>query len=207
MLITSQFEDIRASADSNQDGSKPVPVPYHRFSFSPGFNIVSLPHGKYRASSGSQMLQIDASTTGKIDLGQLRDNACFRFDFEGVSLGCDSANSPCSFRVSGLQWNGVEDVVQRSEVFDIDACPDPSNCKLKHLTILIPIYTNLTSVNISLLKESESKTWWIDDLQLAWTDDDCSVAACRSRVPNTASGASGTIVGRAKTLLRWAVRG
>jgi hypothetical protein len=208
MLTMSQFEDLRVSSDG-KDGIQPVPAPYHRFSFSDGFDIVSLSNAKYRPSSGSQMLQIDASSSGRISLGQLHDNPCFRFDFEGISLGCDSTQAPCLFDVSGSRWDGAQDALQHTAEFEIGACPEASNCKLRHLSLFGPSFTNLTSINITLSHPGDIKTWWADDLRIAWTDDDCSVAACRSQVPNNimTRRAPGSIVGKAKSLLRWAVRG
>lgn len=211
MLTVPKFDDIQTTSDG-KDGEHsnihPVPVPYHRFVFD-GFEVVSPPHVKYEPSSGSQMLQGDASFVAQIGLAQLRDNPCFRFDFEGIGLGCNSAHAPCLFEVSGLQWNGVEDVVQESTQFEVQACPEPSNCKLRHLSIFGAAYTNLTAVNITLGQPSETKTWWIDDLRIAWTDDDCAAAVCRSRIPNTVMTPHprGSMAGKAKRLLRWAVRG
>ena len=189
--------------------SQPVPSPYHRFVYSEVFQAVSQSGGKYKPSSGSQMLQASSSSPGKIGLGHLRENLCFRFDFQGISLGCDSKDAPCDFDVTTLRWDGVEDEVLETTAIQIPSCPDPSNCLLHHLSTFGPKFTNLTAIKITLASSGASKVWWADDFRIAWTDDDCSAATCRSQVPNTVVDRRQvrSLAAQTKRLLRWAVRG
>jgi hypothetical protein len=157
-------------------------------------------------------VQHNFSSAAKIGFAHLRDSSCFRFDFHGISLGCDSVDVPCIFHVTGLQWNGIEDAVQGDTTIEIAACPEPANCALSRqvlATEVIPLFVNLTAINITLAASSETQIWWADDLQVAWTDADCTIAACRTPVTDNVmvSRPHGSFAGKAKGLLRWAVRG
>ncbi|KAK3345878.1 hypothetical protein B0T25DRAFT_437467, partial [Lasiosphaeria hispida] len=164
---------------------QPVPFPYHRFFFSGGFHVVPPPTSKYEPSSASQMVQYNTSSAAiaQIGLAQLRENPCFRFDLLGVGLGCNSTDLPCVFGITGLQWNGSEEVVQANRTFEIAACLDTANCTLSHQVLdsaAASTFSNLTSINITLTVANQPQTWWADDLQVAWTDNDCNAATCRS---------------------------
>ncbi|KAK0736650.1 hypothetical protein B0T21DRAFT_367310 [Apiosordaria backusii] len=192
----------------------PVPFPYHRFFFSNGFSVVPPPRTKFKPSSGDQLIQHNSSVSpvAEFGLAQLRSNPCFQFSFLGVSLGCDSTNDPCVFNITGLRWNGTDDVVEARHTFEVAACSKKTDCSLSHQILNsaaeLP-FSNLTSLNISLTVAGKPETWWADDLQIAWADNDCTAAACRSLVPNTIMipHKPQTFTTRAKRLLRWAVRG
>ncbi|KAK3314195.1 hypothetical protein B0H66DRAFT_567954 [Apodospora peruviana] len=152
-----------------------------------------------------------AAPVAQISLAQLRSNPCFRFDFIGVSLGCNSTDAPCDFNIAGIQWNGVSDVRQANKTMKIAACSDPANCTLGHQVLDSAAalqFTNLTALNITLTVAGQPQTWWADDLQISWTDNGCAAASCRAQVPNNImfTPKSSTLVGRARGFLRWAAR-
>ncbi|KAK4653420.1 hypothetical protein QC762_507130 [Podospora pseudocomata] len=217
--VVFKFDDIPTiSTDNDTEASSfpamPVPFPYHRFFFSNGFSVVPPPRTKFKASSGQQLIQHNSSVSpvAEFGLAELRSNPCFHFSFLGVSLGCDSTSDPCVFNMTGLRWNGTDDVVEARHTFEVAACSKKTDCSLSHQVLdsaaALP-FSNLTSLNISLSVAGKPETWWADDLQIAWADNDCTVAACRSRVPNTIMipRISQPFASRAKRLLRWAVRG
>lgn len=189
-----------------------MPLTYHRFSLSNGFRVAALQASKYGPSSGHQLLQHDSSTIAQIGLSRLRSNACFRFDFQSMRLGCDSAHPSCVFQLTGLQWNGVEDVIQGQTALTIPACSKSFHCTLGQPILdpaAAPFFTNITAINVTLAAPSGAPTWWMDDLQIAWTDNDCITAACRARVPNTVvtPRSQGSFAKTTSRFLRWAVRG
>ncbi|KAK4465036.1 hypothetical protein QBC42DRAFT_29687 [Cladorrhinum samala] len=190
-----KFDDIPTLSLGNDSESSdlpafPVPFPYHRFFFSAGFAVVPPPSPKYAASSGEQLVQYDPSisTTAVIGLAQLRANPCFRFSFLGVSLGCNSTGAPCIFNITGLNWNGTHEVVEARHEVEVSACKTGKSCRLSHEVLdsaaALP-FANLTSINVTLTVGGRPERWWADDLQLAWTENDCGSAACRAKVPNT----------------------
>ncbi|GAB1316959.1 hypothetical protein MFIFM68171_07169 [Madurella fahalii] len=217
-LVIFEFDDIptlsgHSENDTSGTQSRPVPSPYHHFVFSKGFRLVSPPTTKYQPASGSWMLKHSpSSSVAQIGLGQLRENQCFRFSFRSISLGCNSLDAPCVFRISGLRWNGIRDVVQGTATFKIAACRESSHCVLSRRVLdsvdALPL-TNLTAVNITLVTAGEPQTWWADDLHLAWTDNSCSASTCRAMVPSTnaVTQSRPSFTGRAKGLPRRAVRG
>ncbi|KAK3319867.1 hypothetical protein B0T19DRAFT_433219 [Cercophora scortea] len=218
LLTLLQFDDIPTLSTGNFTNPnsfplQPVPFPYHRFFFSNGFHVSSLPTSRYQPSSGSQLVQYNASLEpiAQIGLAELRTNPCFRFAFLGISLGCNSTTEPCVFNVAGLQWDGVDEVAQGLRTFEVAACSTPANCTLSHQILDSAAqlqFANLTAINITLTVAGQPQTWWGDDLQFAWADNDCIAASCRARVPNTIMFPhnSRTFAKTAKSLLRWAVR-
>ncbi|KAK1753727.1 hypothetical protein QBC47DRAFT_47378 [Echria macrotheca] len=212
--VVFQFDDIPTITGGNGSSPpQPVPFPYHRFFFSSGFTVVPPPSTRYQPSSGIQMTQYNTSVspTAQIGLAQLQDNSCFRFNFLGISLGCDSTDQSCVFDITGLQWNGDDNVVQSNRTLEIAACPDGSNCTLSHQILdsaAAMTFSNLTAINITLTVGGQPRNWWGDDLQIAWSDNSCAAATCRSRVPNTIMipRKSAPVDARAKRLLGWAAR-
>ncbi|KAK3376101.1 hypothetical protein B0T24DRAFT_618001 [Lasiosphaeria ovina] len=159
------------------------------------------------------MVQYNTSSSAiaQIGVGQFRENPCFRFDFLGLGLGCNSTDQPCVFNVTGLQWNGLDETVQATRSFEITPCPGRSNCTLSHQVLDSAAalqFTNLTSINITLAVAGQPQTWWADDLQLSWTDNACTSASCRAKVPDTIMipHKFGHLATRAKSFLRWAAR-
>jgi hypothetical protein len=196
---------------SREDGNASSgPLLYRRFSFSENFEVVSQRVMRYQSSSGSQMLQHHASSPAQISLGPLRDNACFRFDFQGLSLGCDSSDQACTFEITGLDWDGEKDFVRSQTTFEVSACRTAAPCALEHRVLDRSVarqFTNLTAINITLTT-TDAQHWWADDVQVAWTDNECAAAACRAKVPLRGVGWSlKSMVTEAKEFLRWALRG
>ncbi|KAK3936845.1 hypothetical protein QBC46DRAFT_23392, partial [Diplogelasinospora grovesii] len=213
------FDDVPNLSTTNVTGpitvqAQPVPFPYHRFFFSSGFHVVPSQASRYSPSSGNQLAFYNASAAsdGQIGLGPLSENSCFRFDFLGISLGCNSIDQPCIFNVTGLYWDGTTEAIQASRTFEIAPCSEPANCTLRYDGLdsaAAEQFTNLTAVNIALTVAGQPQSWWCDDFQIAWTDNACTAAACRSRVPNTATvphhRSWSRAVRKAKGFLRWAV--
>ncbi|KAK4195439.1 hypothetical protein QBC40DRAFT_316070 [Triangularia verruculosa] len=215
-LVVFNFDDIPTISNGTEASdfpAMPVPFPYHRFFFSNGFSVVAPPRTKFKPSSGEQLIQHNSSVSpvAEFGLAQLRSNPCFHFSFSGVSLGCGSTTDPCVFNITGLRWNGTDNVVEAQHTFEVAACSKDTDCSLSHQILdsaaELP-FSNLTSLNISLTVAGKPETWWADNLQIAWADNDCTAAACRSLVPNTIMipHMSRTFSSRAKRLLRWAVR-
>ena len=202
--VTFDFEDLGSPSGSNYSlPSRPIPATYHRFAFSDGFQLAPS-RSRYAPSSGTRLLQYNSSYVAQIGLGLLRATPCFSFDFLGIGLGCNSVADPCVFTISGLQFNGETDDVVATKTLEFSACTQNSSCTLSHQLLnsaaALP-FRNLTSITIAVTVAGQPQgVWWTDDLQVAWTDNTCAAAACRSVVPNT------TPVTRARGLLRWAAR-
>ncbi|KAM7202976.1 hypothetical protein V8F20_004223, partial [Naviculisporaceae sp. PSN 640] len=179
------FDDLILSNGS--EFYKSLPTSYHRLHFSDGFRLVDSTLSHYVPSSGKQMLEYSTSAgpVAQIGLNDL-SNECFRFNFLGLSLGCNSTGASCDFTIAGLQWNGTHDVVEANKTVQVEPCTGPADCTLLHQLLdsaAASQFTNLTALNISLTVDGKPQTWWADDLSIAWTDDSCKAASCRALVP------------------------
>jgi hypothetical protein len=204
---------VKSGTDPSTVKPEPVPNPYHRFEFSPDFRVAPPPTAPYIPSSGALFSQFEPiqDLSARIDLDPLRDNSCFRFDFHGISLGCNSTDQPCLFEIVSIQWDGKTDVVQGTQTLTVEACPQQANCSLSAQTVeasAAASFTNLTAINITATSADEPVTFWADDLQLSWTNNTCGAATCRSKVPNTIMKQSSlsSTVSKTKGFLRWAGR-
>ncbi|RFU78984.1 hypothetical protein TARUN_3247 [Trichoderma arundinaceum] len=167
--------------------------------FSEGFLIAppsSQMSQSYIPSSGGQLVEFvppslpsmgrsNVVDTAEIGVGPNAPTGCFRFDFQGASLGCaaEGAEKWCEFEISAYRYNetsGREESIAWSETKRIPACS-----KFPHGTCqLTPVsfngYVNITSILVSLRVGSELRVWWGDDFKLGWNDNSCEAAVCRA---------------------------
>lgn len=175
--------------------------PYHRFWFSSGFGFLPPPTSKYQPSSPKLMLQWtpaalpNGSVTdsiAEITVGPRKADSCMRFNFLGLSLGCNSTGPSCIFNITGARTpaDGVSpDVDIVSNLWNLTACLAPSNCSLVPIVANPGAFSDLTSIRIQLTTgNSTGATWWGDDLLLGWTDNSCAAGKCRSNVRNSVFG-------------------
>ncbi|KAH8890492.1 hypothetical protein GQ53DRAFT_747519, partial [Thozetella sp. PMI_491] len=191
----------------------PVPEPYRRFSFSSGFKVEPPPTSRFHPSSGKLMLLHNSSNSdpAQIGVGPLDANPCFRFDFVGASLGCNSTDLACVFNITALRRDGTGAVAQNSKILEVPACTKKTGCTLEPRAIdPTEGFSNLVGVNITLTVGGHQQAWWVDDIKIAWSDNSCSAGSCRSEVPNNIMAPASRFsqaVHQARGLLRWAVRG
>ncbi|KAG4222338.1 hypothetical protein PC116_g29187 [Phytophthora cactorum] len=186
----------------------PMLSPHHRFYFSQGFSVLPSPPTPFVPSSGNLMLQFTPSSisnlsdpsvprdTARISVGPQASSACFSFNLNGFSLGCDSKDFPCAFNFTGLRFD--QQSQQEKEVawltVDISACPAADNCEL--VPVVFKGFDNLTSVQVALKVGEKAKIWWADDLALGWSDNQCEKAICRSKVRDSVRKRDGFTGGR-----------
>ncbi|EHK19055.1 uncharacterized protein TRIVIDRAFT_203806 [Trichoderma virens Gv29-8] len=183
------------------DETKPGPLfnPSRDIWFSQGF-LIAPPSAQtsqsYNPSSGGQLVEFvppslpssshsSVGDTAEIGVGPNAPNHCFRFDFQGASLGCaaEGAENWCEFEVSAYRYNDVlgrEESIAWSETKRIPACPSfpHGNCRLT--PVLFDGYANITSILINLRVGAELRVWWGDDFKFGWSDNGCEAAACRA---------------------------
>ncbi|KAL6801016.1 hypothetical protein GGI42DRAFT_354068 [Trichoderma sp. SZMC 28013] len=188
--FTLDFDDTKAG---------PLFNPSRDIWFSQGFLIAppsSQTSQSYSPSSGGQLVEFmppslplsahsSVGDTAEIGVGPNAPNHCFRFDFQGASLGCaaEGAESWCDFEVSAYRYNDVsqrEESIAWSETKHIPACPNfpHGNCRLTPVSF--DGYTNITSILINLRVGNEVRVWWGDDFKFGWNDNGCDAAACRA---------------------------
>ncbi|KAM0511933.1 hypothetical protein ACHAPE_009398 [Trichoderma viride] len=187
--LTLDFDDVKAG---------PLFNPARDIWFSEGFLIAppsSQTSQSYIPSSGGQLVEFvppslpslgrsNVGDTAEIGVGPNAPNHCFRFDFQGASLGCaaDGAEKWCEFEVSAYRYNellGREESIAWSETKRIPACPGFPNGNCRLTPVSFDGYTNITSVLITLRVGTELRVWWGDDFKFGWNDNSCEAASCR----------------------------
>ena len=192
----------------------PVPNPYHRFWFSGDFSAATTAQGPFKPSSGSLMGTFAPGPLGdaaRVGVGMLVHNPCFRFDFQGLRVGCEGSEERCTVTLTGLRWNGTHEAATGSTSLDVRPCSHGEDCLLSSQIIRSVegiLFTNLTSVSITANVDGEARRLWADDLQMAWTESSCDAAACRSKVRNSIMGRSplSAALSGARRFLRFGAR-
>lgn len=189
------MDDLPAlSSASGTDGPMPMFSPYHRFWFSSGFKVAPPPKARFQPSSGNLMLQLTPSNNSSADVpgeipsfgtGPSQSTQCFAFNFYGAMVGCDSEESPCVFTFTGMRLDEASEKSTKTltQAIHVPACEQMENCKLQHISV--DGFTDVTSINVTVKADNEDRTWWVDDLELGWSDNSCESATCRSHVRDT----------------------
>jgi hypothetical protein len=176
----------------------PVFSPYHQFVFSNGFTVVPPPKAPYLPSSKPLLTEFipnfninvtdpqagpntkESGYSGDIGNGDHGLTGCFGFNFYGAVLGCDSLGPDCVFTFTGFRYD--RDTTETSpvaqHVYSIPACSALQECILSSVTFTNE-FTNLDFIRINVTVASQPKIWWMDDLQLGWYNNSCSVGMCR----------------------------
>lgn len=198
-----QYDDIPPLTAVDLGQTRPMPLfsPYHRFTYSTGFYVIPPPEGPYRPSSGRLMLQIEPpavrnSTDTELDPDAVEFgveprvllNPCFHVNMVSINLGCDSTGSPCQFTFLGLRYNATtrDNDVVANRTLQVAACPQQADCNLEPTAVTGLM--DLTAIIIKLSVAGRPARWYADDLSLAWTDNSCQAAQCRSQVPDRLFG-------------------
>jgi hypothetical protein len=124
-------------------------------------------------------------------VGSLTENPCFRFDFQGISVGCIGQDLVCTVTVTGVQWNGTSNVDAGTKIWRIPTCAQAQGCSLSEQIIDSDAgvgFTDLTAVKITAEVDDNPTSFAADDVQIGWTDTSCEAAVCRSKVRNSIMG-------------------
>lgn len=197
---------IYARSNSLQfDTSMPGPLfnPLEAIWFSEGFHIAppsSQSVQPYIPSSGGQLVEfvppsLTNTTTGgsgdvaEIGMGPHSPSPCFRFDFFGARVGCETEGNEewCEFEISAYRYNDTsssEESIAWSEVKQVPACSTFLEGGYELTPIELEGYKDLSSVLITVRVGLELRSWWGDDFRVGWTDNSCVAEACRSNSPH-----------------------
>jgi hypothetical protein len=147
----------------------------------------------------------------RVGVGMLMANPCFRFDFQGLRVGCEGTEERCTVTITGIRWNGTVDKTTGSTSLDVRPCSETEDCLLSSQIIRSsegPYFTNLTAIELTAKADGQARRLWADDLQMAWTDTSCRAAVCRSEVRNSIMGRSpiSSVLEGARRFLRFGAR-
>lgn len=206
---------MASAADMATVKPMPVPNPYHRFWFSGDFCAAQAPQAMpFKPSSGSLIGMFTPSSqvqVARVGVGMLATTPCFRFDFQGLRVGCEGSEERCTVTITGGRWNGSHDTATGSTSLDVRPCSKGEDCLLSSQIIRSSegvLFTNLTSISITAEVDGEARQLWADDVQMAWTDSSCDAAVCRSKVRNSSMGHRrlSSVVSGARRFLRFGAR-
>jgi hypothetical protein len=119
-------------------------------------------------------------------LSETNNSGCFSFNMYGASFGCDSLGPPCDFTFTGYQLNKTRGPDQQVAIQDIavPACKALAGLKCQLVPVTLDnTFQDLDKVRINVTVAGTPKIWWMDDLQLGWTNNTCATGLCRISTP------------------------
>lgn len=121
---------------------------------------------------------------GMFGAGEYFQEQVWWFDVFSANLGCNTGSEECTIQVNGFRYDAKNDsaTIQVSQTFHIPPCPALKNC------ILTPVdfgndFHDLTGVQIiaTVPSSPDPITWYIDDLELNWSNNTCAAAEERDK--------------------------
>lgn len=186
------------AAPINVTDPMPIFSPYKHFYFSEGFVVGPPPRVPFIPESPPLLLQFMAQdinvtrndnfpvtgqygATGEIGVGENLRWGCYTFDAIAAAVGCDSLGPVCEFQATGVVYNTATDEYDEkyTTFFETPGCPAGENCALTEYMFLDE-FKDIQGLRINATVEGVPKIWWLDDLQLMWSDGSCEAGDCRA---------------------------
>lgn len=115
---------------------------------------------------------------GEFGAGPRSSESAYRIDAFSAYLGCANAGpEDCIIMI-----NGYEPTHSTRTVFQTvtqSPCPGLKNCKLAHVQFDAG-FRNLSGIQILAAVNRRPVTWYMDDLQLGWSNNTCAAATERA---------------------------
>ena len=173
----------------------PVPNPYHHLSFSNGyvyapqpsepFTPVSPPHLAVFLANGTGMkagsLSPYALKSGEIGDGTRGSLSAFWFDAHSAFLGCDNAGpDECELLILGYTWDltSNQEILSYSQNASLPPCPNFKDCKLEQVNFPTS-FRGLSGLQIQAYVDNQPRMFFMDNLDLAWTNKTCAAGKLR----------------------------
>ncbi|KAI9723635.1 MAG: hypothetical protein M1812_000935 [Candelaria pacifica] len=194
--FTLDFEDLPDySAGNNTTDYPPIFSPYHHLFFSDGFGYAPPPSDPYVPTSPPHLAIFVPSPAavqdvangppdapgagyGSISAGPRASESAYWFDYLGGYWGCqDAGPEDCTLHFHSWKWQVHDNEAMEAESSSIShripACLD-QNCSLSYFGEgTESLMRNLTSLRISAEVGGVPKNFFVDNLQLRWSDNSC----------------------------------
>jgi hypothetical protein len=230
--FTLDFDDLPAfSGDEDITQAPPIFSPYHHLTFSQGYIHAGSPKQPFAPHSGDQLAVFLASANGTNDTawhqpgfsansprtepGEITDGPydgmpAFWFNARGAWLGCDNDGpEPCVFNITGWTWNSqlTNEVATYNTLVEIPPCPAFENCQLQHVDFP-ESFRGLSGIQIQAFANNKPRMFFMDDLELSWSDNTCAAGMQRMGRPGSfgGPGRSGGGGGRMRVVRRSLMR-
>lgn len=125
--------------------------------------------------------QGEYGATGEIGNGEYLRFGCYSFDAVAASVGCDSLGPDCEWQFTGVTYNAATGDYDEpyTQFATTPGCPAGENCALTDF-VFLQNFKNIQSLRVNVTAEGVPKIWWMDDLQMKWSDDSCKAGNCRA---------------------------
>ena len=198
-----KFDDLPVFAGVPGEADyPPIFNPYHDLFWAQGFAYAPPPEDPYTPISPPQLAVFvtDQSANvhpanitgppgpgddidGQFGAGPRFANPVFWIDAFSAFVGCTNAGpEDCELTVNGFVYEKTfkNTVLYARQTFYQPPCPTLKNCELMHIEFG-PDFRNLTSLQViaTVGKQTLLNTWYMDDLEVAWSDTSCAAAEQR----------------------------
>ncbi|MCJ1312133.1 hypothetical protein MMC25_005807 [Agyrium rufum] len=195
------FDDLpRFGAPPNDTDYPPLFSPYHHLAWAQGYAYAPPPKDPYQPISpprlavfvtdqnanvhSSNTTDGDGEANGAFGVGLALDNDALYFNVYSTNIGCQNAGpSQCQIRILGYIYEPYfqNQAVDAEQVFYQDPCPSLMNCALLPVT-LNDEFLNLTTLQIIATVDDQPVTWYMDNLQVGWSNNSCEAVEIRQRL-------------------------
>ncbi|KAI9881181.1 MAG: hypothetical protein M1830_007159 [Pleopsidium flavum] len=199
--FTIDFDDLPSFSTGNNDTADYPPIfnPYHHLDFSGGYSYappptdpfqpISPPHLAVFAANLSGLTPLDfgapdagSEALGEFGAGDRAYDSAYWIDAYGAAMGCDNKGpEDCIVTFSGFAYSesSHQEVLKTSLNVSIPPCPALKNCIL-HPVSLGYGFTGLSGLSILARVADKPVIWFMDDVQLAWSNNTCAAGLERS---------------------------
>ncbi|GAM85571.1 hypothetical protein ANO11243_035780 [Dothideomycetidae sp. 11243] len=109
-------------------------------------------------------------------------NFTITFNAYGAYLGCDTkSHSGCVYEISGYVYDSTSDSEALAYQGNVTllGCPELRNCALQYIKFDHGL-RGVTGLQIRAFDATGQRIWFLDDLQLGWSDDSCAAGRVRA---------------------------
>ncbi|GAB1739727.1 hypothetical protein NU219Hw_g4667t1 [Hortaea werneckii] len=199
--FTLDFDTLPNFVPNNQNSTDitqapPVPNPYHHLIFSDGFVYGPSPKVPYIPSSQPKLAVFLANASGvtarprssTMESGEVGDGpyesaSAFWFNAYSAFFGCDSPDG-CTMVFTGYTYSAdaKDEVPSYSQNATIPACPtltsSNASCQLQRVDFP-SAFRGLSGLRMQAFSGNEERMFFLDDLALGWTNNDCEAGMAR----------------------------
>ncbi|MCJ1226207.1 hypothetical protein MMC12_002856 [Toensbergia leucococca] len=189
--FTINFDDLPHFGEApTANDYPPIFNPYHHLYFSQGFSYVPPPSdpfppisppqlGIYVVGRGSDASDDDggAELIGELGAGPRASESEYWIDAYSAYLGCDNIGpANCIMTING--YNNYSDTRNVTQTVTLPPCPGLVNCTLSLVTFA-DSFRNLTGLQLIATVGGRPISWYVDDLQLGWSNNTCAAGLHR----------------------------
>ena len=191
-IFTVDFDDLPTFSTGPDDVDiPPIFNPYRKLYWEGHFGYVPPPTDPFPPSSPPQLAvfrgngsdsggssDVGLELFGEIGAGPRAGSSAYWVDAQSAYLGCaDGGPKNCIITIKGFV-NG-QDVAVATQRVTRGACPGLKNCSLAPV-LFNHGFRGLSGLQITAAINAKNVDYYLDDLQLSWSDNSCAAQKLRS---------------------------